>query len=504
MYQFKNPDLDLNFEPGNNQKNIYSKPPVERRIKFKKGTTEFLNEEEEDKFDRVLLELRNSSSVSLEGFASSDGEKEANFKLSNRRVQKIANVIKKRYPNIKINYSACGEVVGDLEENRAVAIKFEKISDAQNEYLKSDINPPKRRMTFGNWYLCKETNELIWHNRNEEKWQEELFHFKHNDHKKEPDEIRTWKNWVKIGKTLDEHSAGGSLTAETMLQIYKKAVTVDKGNSPATWNGISIVFGSETRVEKPKMDAVYTDKEIEKIGTKEKISNKKQIHNYYESDNSNNMYRPIAGETNHAKLTHATDMFFVDDDFSADEFFNLTLSSWTYGYGYENYYFGPKSNVSEQLARSSFIQRAVEAWQANPETTHEYISNEPSPMNFYNEFIADGYYANGTYKTVSHTIGSAHVSYEYDEVSRILTMTVFNVMNVGSGTGANASKKINKVVNFNANLIDYATGLMGIKTKAPQIKLNMGRDTGYPRIENLYIHQPFTNVSQTIVIMKHM
>ncbi|MCC7453606.1 MAG: hypothetical protein IT222_05525 [Crocinitomix sp.] len=46
MYQNGPKDFWPDFQPGNNQKNIYSKPGDGNRIKFKKGTTEFLNEEE--------------------------------------------------------------------------------------------------------------------------------------------------------------------------------------------------------------------------------------------------------------------------------------------------------------------------------------------------------------------------------------------------------------------------------------------------------------------------
>ena len=85
-------------------------------VKFKKGTTEFLNDKEELLFSEFLDELAWAAEVSIHGYASVDCDTNVNFQLSHSRVVAIEKLILKRYPNMEIHRSACGELEGDIED----------------------------------------------------------------------------------------------------------------------------------------------------------------------------------------------------------------------------------------------------------------------------------------------------------------------------------------------------------------------------------------------------
>lgn len=99
------------------------------RIKFKKGTTEFLNAEQEQEFEFLMWDqMHLVKEVTINGYASSDGEEKFNLELSKKRAKKIEELIRKKFPNLKINIKAWGEVEGDYEKNRAVVIDLDYIS----------------------------------------------------------------------------------------------------------------------------------------------------------------------------------------------------------------------------------------------------------------------------------------------------------------------------------------------------------------------------------------
>lgn len=115
---------NFDYQPGSNQNNMYSNPNNGGlKVKFKYNSTEFLNEDEKKNFEDYLENsVYDGAVVTITGYSSSDGSEETNLTLSERRANKIAGLVRAKYPNITINSNGAGEQEGDLEENRAVQI----------------------------------------------------------------------------------------------------------------------------------------------------------------------------------------------------------------------------------------------------------------------------------------------------------------------------------------------------------------------------------------------
>lgn len=200
-----------------------------------------------------------------------------------------------------------------------------------------------------------------------------------------------------------------------------------------------------------------------------------------EDPNYGKVWYPTGNFHDTSKMTHPEGIFYMSDDIPASEFFYMMVGSWKSGLGYENYYFGPNSNASQQLLNSDLGSQALAKWrQLNMgKTPGEYqgftsfIGNEPSLANLKNEWV-DNYRELGTPLTVSHTIGSAMWSVEVGADELILR--AFNVMNVGSAIGANAQD------------------IMGIPFWDGK---DMGVDRGYPKPQSTGQY-PYTNISQTL------
>lgn len=111
------------------------------RVKFKKGTTEFLNAEEEELFNDFLDELYWAAEVTIHGYASSDGPEDLNFELSNARALEIERRIRERYPHKEIHRTACGEVEGEHEDNRCVVLNYLSLEEA-NEAVLEPVHEP--------------------------------------------------------------------------------------------------------------------------------------------------------------------------------------------------------------------------------------------------------------------------------------------------------------------------------------------------------------------------
>jgi len=461
MYQYDKQDIANNFQPGDNQNTIYNTNNHDIQIRFEQGSTSFLDLEGVRLQAFIINRIKNQSEIRIEGYTSDEKSKEQHYQLFIKRAQRIKKIILTQYPNIKVTAVYNDETIVNRQKTSTV-----KLNVIDQEHSQKDSEK------IGNWFLCKETDEVIWWNRDDD-WVDKKL-----------------KKWTKVGKVLDIDTAGGGLVAVGMLILYKKNVTKDDMPS-MTYTSARPLTG----VVKPS----YTNNEIDAWGVYFPNANQERAADK-PGDNYKNLYMPLSHENVYNKLTHATGMFYVDDDFPANHFFYMMLSSWIYGVGYENYFFGPNSKVSKQLAKSSFINRAVKAWQTKPQNHHN-IDNSPSPTNAYNEFYKDGYKKYGTYKTVSHTIGGAHILYTYDETSNTLRMEIFNVMNVGSGTGANAEKKIDGYLKqYVISYLPFSEMVEELFVDKKEGIVELGRDAGYPRVEGLNITQPFTNISQTIIV----